>query len=169
MKIAPPAALSRIAARFQERRSRAAQGERPPLTADDESNITDFSETTLGLIKLLLAENEALRRADVDAVAGYFPQKQDLLRRIEIRQPVIEPFLRESAEVTEALRLRIHELAQVIEENSRLLASMAEAAQMMRGELDRVRDRHSLKGMYDKSGQKATTAGAKRRGLDTNF
>lgn len=169
MKIGAPAALSRIAARFQERRNRAALGERPPLTTDDEQNIADFSTTAVNLIQLLLEENEALRHADVAKVADLFPQKQELLQRIEIRQPVIEPFLRESAEVTEALRLRIRELAGAIEENSRLLASMAEAAQSLRGELDRVRERHSLKGMYDKSGQTRETGTRRKRGIDANL
>ena len=103
MKLTPAAAISRIAARFQERRSRAALGERPPLTGDDEENISRFAAVVAELTALLERENEALLQGDVAAVVDLYPQKQVLLTRLETRQPVVEPFLHESAEVAAAL------------------------------------------------------------------
>lgn len=169
MKITAPAALSRLASRFHERRARAALGERPPLTEADEENITAFGQLVTGLTDLLERENEALRQGDVDQVVHLFEDKQELLKRLETRQPVIEPFLRESAEITEALRQRIRGLAEQLEVNGTLLSSMAEASQTIRSEVARVRDRHSLKGMYDKSGNSREASTRRTRHLDTNL
>lgn len=170
MKLTPAAAISRIAARFQERRSRAALGERPPLTGDDEENISRFAAVVAELTALLERENDALLQGDVAAVVDLYPQKQVLLTRLETRQPVVEPFLHESAEVAAALRSRIQALATQINRNADLLSAMSDAARAIRLEVTRVRDRHSLKGMYDKSGQTtAPGASATQREIDTNL
>lgn len=169
MKVSPPSALNRLAQRFQERRARAAMGERPPLTEDDEANILGFGQIVDELTRLLLAENNALRQGDVGRVAEMFEGKQGLLKKLETRQPVVEPFLRESAEVTAQLRDKIRGLGDQLEQNGSLLSSMAEAAQSIRTEVARVRDRHSLKGMYDKSGQSRPAGGARPRQIDTKF
>ena len=169
MKIAPTAALTRLASRFNERRARAALGERPPMTEADEENITAFAHVIDELINLLERENEALRQGDLEEVVHLFEGKQEMLRRLETRQPVIEPFLRESAEITEALRLRIRSLAAQLETNGTLLASMAEASQTIRAEVNRVRDRHSLKGMYNKTGQARESGTMRSRKLDANL
>lgn len=169
MKVAPPSTLSRLAQRFQERRARAALGERPPMTEGDEENILSFGAIVDDLNALLSSENNALKQGDVAMVADLFERKQNLLKRLENRQPVIEPFLRESAEVTAQLRDKIRDLAEQLEENGNLLASMAEASQAIRTEVARVRDRHSLKGMYDKSGQSRPTGAQRPRQIDTKF
>jgi|GEM_PF-303946 len=170
MKLTPSAAISRIAARFQERRSRAALGERPPLTGDDEENISRFAGIVTELTALLERENAALADGDVSAVAGLFAQKQVLLTRLETRQPVVEPFLHESADVATALRSRLEALAAQINRNAALLSAMSEAARAIRLEVSRVRDRHSLNGMYDKSGQtRSPGAAEKQREIDTNL
>lgn len=169
MKISAPAALSRLASRFHERRARAALGERPPLTEVDEENIASFAQLVTVLTDLLARENEALRQGDVDEVVNLFEDKQELLKRLETRQPVVEPFLRESAEITDTLRQRIRALAEQLELNSTLLSSMAEASQTIRAEVARVRDRHSLKGMYDKSGNSRDAGSRRTRHLDTNL
>lgn len=169
MKITPPQALSRLATRFHERRARAAQGERPPLTQVDEDNLAAMIQILTALSGVLSEENGALAKGDLDHVAGLYDEKSDLLKRLELRQPVIEPFLQASAEVTDVLRPRIRALAEQLEENSRLLAAMAEAAQSIRSEVARVRDRHSLKGMYDKSGQTFEARGPNKRGVDSKL
>lgn len=169
MKITPPAALSRLAARFQERRARAAAGERPPMTGADEDNIRAFTRIVVELTELLGRENDALRARDPHAVAALYEDKQALLKRLETRQPVVEPFLRESAEVTGQLRHHIRVLSQSLETNGALLQAMSEASQGIRAEVARVRERHSLRGMYDKSGQTIETGSSKPRGIDTNY
>ena len=169
MKIAAPAALSRLASRFQERRARAALGERPPLTAADEDNILSFTRLVTDLTDLLGRENAALQARDPQAVAALYDDKQALLQRLETRQPVVEPFLRESAEVTDQLRLHIRSLSEALELNAGLLQVMAEASVAIRSEVARVRERHSLKGMYDKSGQGVEGLPSRPKGIDTNY
>lgn len=169
MRVPPTAPLTRLGLRFNERRERAARGETSAMTESDEKNITAFTQVVEQLSDLLQQENEALQRGDIDQIAEIFQIKQELLRRLETRQPVVEPFLRKSADVTEILRERIGVLAGILEVNATLLGSMAEAAHAIRGEVGRVRDRHSLKGMYNKSGQAREGAPLPPRKLDTNF
>lgn len=169
MKITPPAALSRLATRFNERRARAAAGERPPLTTADEDNIRSFTNLVVELTALLERENQALNQRDPQAVAHLYEEKQQLLKRLETRQPVIEPFLKESAEVTAQLRGHIRTLSAVLELNAGLLMVMSEASLNIRNEVNRVRDRHSLKGMYDKTGQGIDNSPQRRKAIDTNF
>ena len=149
MIIPPLPAISRLASRFHERRARAAMGERPPLTSDDEENIVNFSVIVKELIQLLEDENSALRHADL--------------------MQVIEPFIRDSAEITMVLREHLRALAQQIQTNAVLLSAMAEASRSIRLEMDRVRQRHSLKGMYGNKGQVIDAAVGTQKRIDTNF
>lgn len=170
MKLTPPAALSRIAQRFQERRARAALGERPPLTSADEDNLARFAGIVEDLTALLAEENEALRAGDTARVAALFARKTEALHRLEVRQPVVEPFLRDSEEIAASLRGRLRALAAQIQQNAALLQSMSEAAQTIRTEVARVRDRHSLRGMYDKAGQSLDgSAPGSRTGIDSKL
>lgn len=169
MKITPLPAISRLAARFHERRARAAQGERPPLTQDDEENISSFAVIVQELTQLLRDENDALRAADLAQVVALFPEKENMLKRLEIRQPVVEPFLRDSAAITELLRQHLRVLAEQIDTNAVLLGGMADASRSIRVEVERVRERHSLKGMYGKSGQVLDAPQGNQKKLDTNF
>lgn len=169
MIIPPLPAISRLASRFHERRARAAMGERPPLTSDDEENIVNFSIIVKELTQLLEEENSALRHADMVQVINLFPQKEVLLKRLENSQPVVEPFIRDSAEITMALREHLRILAQQIQTNAVLLSAMAEASRSIRLEMDRVRERHSLKGMYGNKGQVIDAAAGTQKRIDTNF
>lgn len=169
MIIPPLPAISRLAQRFHERRARAAMGERPPLTTDDEENIVSFSVIVKELIQLLEDENAALRHSDLMQVIDLFPHKETLLKRLENSQPVIEPFIRDDTEITRMLRDHLRALAEQIQTNAVLLSAMAEASRSIRLEMVRVRERHSLKGMYGNKGQVIDAAVGTQKRIDTNF
>lgn len=154
MKVSPSAAISRLGLRFGERRRRAQDGERPPLTADDENNISDFSRIVESTIRLLEVENEALRDGNVTRVSECYEEKARLLRELTLKQPVVEPFLTEATPQILDLRTLISQLSDSLSRNGDLLKGMAEASSSILSEVDHIRKRQSLEGIYDKTGQR---------------
>lgn len=161
MKVPPTSALSRLGLRFGERRQREQGGERPPLTTDDETNISEFAALVSRTIALLAIENEALVSGSVTGVSECFEEKSHLLRELTLRQPLVEPFLKEETPVILDLRVLVRDLAESLRRNGDLLKGMAEASTTILSEVDRIRRRQSLDGIYDKTGQK-------RHGLGTS-
>ena len=154
MKVSASQAISRLGARLRERRRRASQGERPPLTGDDEQNISEFTRIVDSTIQLLAIENDALRAGDVTRVAECFDAKSQLLKDLTLRQPVVEPCLKEDMEEIADLKLRIRKLAESLDQNGVLLQGMASASRAIISEVEHIRRRQSLDGVYDKTGQK---------------
>ena len=159
MKVTASQAISRLGARLGERRRRASQGERPPLTRDDEQNISEFTRIVDDTIQVLAIENDALKNGDVSRVADCFEAKSQLMKDLTLRQPVVEPFLREDMDEIAELKLRIRKLADSLEQNGILLQGMAAASRSIISEVENIRRRQSLDGVYDKTGQKRTGLG----------
>lgn len=123
------------------------------MTSLDEENVADFESLVANAIRLLERENDALVAGDVAAVAGFHEAKSQLLRELTLKQPVIEPFLRSEAEPMVSLRDLVRELAAQLRKNGELLAGMASASRSIQSEVERVLERQSLNGVYDKTGQ----------------
>lgn len=153
MKIRPVGPLSRLGVRLRERRSRASAGYSPALTETDEENIREFQDLVSRIIGLLQRENHALEQGDVSLVAGLYEVKRGLLKSLELKEPVVEPFLKEKMPEIEVLKDSLRELGQVLRDNGRLLEGMASASRSIMTEVDRVRRRQGLEGMYDSNGQ----------------
>ncbi|MFG6082807.1 hypothetical protein ACEUZ9_004039 [Paracoccus litorisediminis] len=160
MPISPSGAISRLSKRFGERRKRQMAGDRPPLTSDDEKNISEFEVLITTGIRVLEMENEALVSGDVARVAEYYERKTELLRELTLRQPVIEPFLKDDLPEIANLRDLIRELRDNLQRNGVLLQGMASASRSILSEIERVRKRQSLDGVYDKSGHVRAGLGA---------
>lgn len=153
MEVGPSSAISRLGARLGERRRRARDGERPPLTRDDEENIGSFSRIIEQTIALLGVENDALAAGDVGKVADCYEAKSRLLKDLTLRQPVVEPFLKEDIPEIAGLRDLIGSLAESLKRNGELLEGMSNASRAIISEIETLRRRHSLEGVYDKTGQ----------------
>lgn len=155
--------LSRLGLRLRERRH--AGGGAGSLTAEDLENVDSFEQVLSQTLSLLGAENEALVAGDIAAVAGLYDEKSRLLKTLELHQPRIEPFLREGGEPVANLRGLIRDLAEQLQVNGRLLKGMAEASRSILDEIERTRNRQSLRGLYDKSGQLRAMAAPESNGL----
>ncbi|WP_374434194.1 hypothetical protein [Tabrizicola sp.] len=151
---------SRLGLRLRARRH--AGGETASLTEEDHDNLHRFEALLSRTLDLLGAENAALDLGDIAAVAGLYEEKAQLLKSLELHQPCVEPFLREAGDHTARLRDLIRDLSDLLEKNGRLLKGMAEASRAILDEVDRVRSRQSLHGLYDKTGQLRPTEGSTR-------
>jgi len=169
MKIPSPGAISKLGIRLRERRQRAGGDEDPALTSDDESNITEFEGLVRKTNALLQRENEALGRGEVERVAEFFSAKQELLKFLQLRQPLVEPFLRKQIPEIVTLRDHVKELSENLKRNGQLLSGMAEASRSIVSEVERIRKRQGLDGIYDKSGQIRPNLGSTDRKVEKNL
>lgn len=153
-KVTATSAISRLGLRFGERKRRSEDGENPALTSTDEGNIQDFSLLVQSAMDLLEIENEALLVGDARRVSACYEEKSRILRDLTFKQPVVEPFLRDETPEILALRAMIRDFAGLLQRNGELLEGMANASRTILAEVENIRKRQSLDGLYDKSGQR---------------
>ena len=155
--------MSRLGLRLRARRH--AGDSASTLTAEDRENLETFEQVLARMLGLLGAEKEARMAGDNAAVAGLYEEKARLLKKLELHQPVIEPFLREGGPHVASLRDLIKDLADQLQINGRLLKGVAEASRAILDEVERARNRQSLRGLYDKSGHLRPTEPSDSTGL----
>lgn len=153
MKVIPTGAISRLSLRIGERRQKKSDGRSSGLTSLDEENLKDFEALIIAGIKLLDLENDALNTGDTARVAECYDRKLELLNELGQKQPLVEPFLRGEGEQASTIREKTRDLAQKLAENGRILEGMSQASRTVQNEIERLRKRQSLDGMYDKTGQ----------------
>lgn len=108
------------------------------------------------LARLLRDEIAAIGQGQLARVEELYPRKTELLGEIEAAFENQEKFLSGSAPATVALRRKLKELHGLIQTDLSLLQRMTEATGAVAQEIDRIRDRQSLRGLYDRGGARKT-------------
>ncbi|MGD9864213.1 MAG: flagellar biosynthesis protein FlgI [Pseudodonghicola sp.] len=124
------------------------------LTEEDEANIDAFVVKVGEAVALLNEEIAALRSGRLQMVGELFDRKSALLKWLELRMPLVEPFLAHEAAKSRGLPARLAELQRAVSEDSALLQRMARAAGTIVREIRKATERSGLGGLYGKSGQK---------------
>lgn len=104
-------------------------------------------------LRLFEHEIAAIAAGDLNAIEALRPRKRDMLIRLEDGQEAIQAALASDQAGASALRDNIYKLQKLTAESERQLRRLSEAAGEVLQELQRIRDRHSLKGLYSGSGQ----------------
>ena len=151
--------------RFGER-GQADADDRINLTAEDEQNLGAYVEKIEESIAILRKEMDAIRNGELEQVSALFDEKSKVLKWLELRTPLVEPFLHH--EIARKLNIKAHliELKKNIEEDGAMLSRMALAARTVLREVEKIHNRNSLGGVYGKSGEKIAGAGGTRVSLD---
>lgn len=144
---------TRIGDRLQARRA-APEGTARILTEEDEANIAAFSDKVGEAVTLLNEEVAAVTEGRFQAVSDLFDRKASLLKWLELRLPLVEPFLKHEAAVARGLPERMQELQAAVTADSEMLQRMATAAGTIVREIRKATERNGLSGLYGKSGQK---------------
>ena len=168
-RVSPPGTASRLGIRLRQRKSLTAGDDDPGMTAVDEDNLARFGDLIREAVVLLEEENQALEAGDVAQVAARFEAKKEILKSLELQQPVVEPFLASKGVRASDLREIIARLSAVLKRNSELLDGMAAASRTIIKEVERIRSRNSLDGLYDKSGQLRQEAQAPTQRIETKL
>lgn len=158
----------RIGSRMQARRG-ATVPEDTVLTQEDEANITAFTAKVGEAVELLNHEVAALTEGRFQVVGELFERKAALLKWLELRVPLVEPFLQHEAAKSRGLPERMVELQKAVSEDSAMLKRMATAAGTIVREIRKASERNGLSGLYGKSGQKIGSQDGGRMRIDREF
>lgn len=123
------------------------------LTPEDEENLDAFSRKLNDVVRLLRAEIDAISQGRLDDVTELFSEKAALVKWIEMKMPIIEPFLDHERAKSYDLSARLSELKKQAVENGEIIARTAGTVGAIIREFDKVSNRHSLSGLYGKSGK----------------
>ena len=118
------------------------------------SNMTAAVTVVDRLSRLLRDEIAAISAGKLAVVNEIFPEKSKLLGEVEEVFAMPRPLLEEHPRAAE-LRHKLEELRELIAQDFALLEKMTEATGAVIEELDRIRDRHSLSGIYGPDGEKS--------------
>ncbi|WP_421750015.1 flagellar biosynthesis protein FlgI [Cognatishimia sp.] len=142
--------------------------------ADDPSpmdlqNIDAFAEKIKEAVALLRSEIEAINAGNLDVVSDKYEEKSGLLKWLELKRPLVEPFIKKDAALARRLPELLEDLRVAVTENSTLLSRMAGAAGSVAREIEKATQRHSLNGLYGKSGKKVGDSTVTKMTIDREF
>ena len=143
----------RIGDRREARRS-SGQQQGPVLTAEDAGNLDAFAAKLQEAIDLLSMEITAIGEGRLNVVNEIFDDKAAILKWLELKLPLVEPFMTHEGARTRRLPELLTELKDIVGEDSALLSRMAVAAGTIVREMEKARNRNSLHGNYGKTGEK---------------
>jgi hypothetical protein len=154
-------------------------GDRPPinvkaeapiaLTAEDEANLDAYVDKIQETVAILRKEITAINNGELEVISNVFEEKSKVLKWLELRTPLVEPFL--NHEFARKLKIKEHlgDLKKYIEEDGAMLSRMAVAARTILREVDKVTNRNSLGDLYGKSGRKMGANASGKLEIDREF
>lgn len=151
--------------RFGERDASAPSAQMQ-LTAEDEQNLDAYVAKIKETVAILRMEMDAIKEGELETVSTLFDEKSKVLKWLELRTPLVEPFL--THEFAQKLNIKGHliELRKYIEEDGAMLSRMAVAARTVLREIEKINNRNTLGGVYGKSGEKIGNASGGRINVD---
>ena len=154
-------------------RSNAAQQNAPAgeltLTPEDETNLLDYMSKIKETVDILQYEIAAIKKGDLAVVGEVFERKERALKWLELRTPLIEPFLNHEFSEKLMIRKNLSELKKNIEEDDAMLSRMAIAARTILREFEKIINRNGLNGVYGKTGQKLGKTSTLQMSVDQKF
>lgn len=139
------------------------------LTNEDEENLDAFAETLKETIQLLREEIEAINSGKLGVVSEFFERKSKLMKWLELKTPLIEPFLPHQKTREKKIHLYLEELKDAASTDGELLSRMSIAARSVVREIEKASDRNGLSGIYGKSGQKLGASSEGNMRIDREF
>jgi flagellar biosynthesis/type III secretory pathway chaperone len=159
--------------RFGERRDSAAGPVKVPgqiaLTAEDEQNLDAYVVKIKETVAILRKEINAIKGGELDVVSNVFEEKSKILKWLELRTPLVEPFLHHEAAQKRNIKTHLAELKKHIEEDGAMLSRMAVAARTILREIEKINNRNGLGGVYGKTGEKLGSASSTKMRIDREF
>ncbi len=141
----------------------------PVLSPEDDANLHEYVvkiDETVALLKFEIAE---IKKGNIEVVRDLFEKKERALKWLELRTPLVEPFLNHAVFEKLAIQQKLSELKRNIEEDDAMLSRMAVAARTIMREFEKIINRNGLDGVYGKSGQKLGKTSALNLSVDKKF
>lgn len=162
---------SRFKLRMDLRRTLGGKGhaDAAVLIDKDTQALTEFEANLDEVIVLLRQEIDAINKGQLETVSDLFDRKSDLLKKIELKIPIVQPFLEAKFAERPEFKKKISMLKAMVHEDSDLLSRMSLATSTIAREIEKIQDRHSLNGSYEKSGKRVGNATSARMKIDKNI
>ncbi|MEJ5217866.1 flagellar biosynthesis protein FlgI [Cognatishimia sp. D5M38] len=132
----------------------------------DLQNIDAFASKISEAVSVLKQEIAGINDGQLNIVSELYNKKAGILKWLELKMPLIEPFMNDDAVKARRLPDRLAELKEAVSENNALLSRMSVAAGTIVREIEKAQNRHSLNGLYGKSGRRIGADGSRSRALD---
>lgn len=155
--------------RMSSRKQTAGSGQGAMTLAPTEldiQNIDDFAAKLGEAVSLLKQEIAGINDGNLNIVSELYNQKASILKWLELKMPLVEPFMEDDVVRTRRLPTRLAELKEAVSENNALLSRMSAAAGTVVREIEKAQQRHSLSGLYGKSGRRIGAESGRSRTLD---
>ena len=155
--------------RMSSRKQAAGSGQGAMTLAPTEldiQNIDDFAAKLGEAVSLLKQEIAGINDGNLNIVSELYNQKASILKWLELKMPLVEPFMEDDVVRTRRLPTRLAELKEAVSENNALLSRMSAAAGTVVREIEKAQQRHSLSGLYGKSGRRIGAESGRSRTLD---
>jgi hypothetical protein len=155
--------------RFSERseaRRNSGQQQGAVLTAEDAANLDAFAIKMQEAIDLLTKEVTAIGEGRLNVVSDIFGEKAALLKWLELKLPLIEPFMNHEDTKARGLPELLTELKGIASEDGALLSRMSAAAGAIVREMEKATNRNNLHGTYGKTGEKVGKLSGQETHLD---
>lgn len=138
-------------------------------TPDDLANLDAFAQTLVDATGILREEIDNINAGHLDVVGELFERKTRLLKWIELKMPVVEPFLTHEEAAQRGIPDLLGHLRLAADQNGELLSRMSTAARSIIREIEKSVDRNGLGGLYGKSGQKLQDGNTTEMRIDQEF
>ena len=143
--------------KFAGRKPQATPGGMPQMglrpTDLDLQNIDAFANKLTEAVSVLRQEIAGINAGELNIVSELYQQKSSILKWLELKMPLVEPFMNDDSVKTRRLPDRLLELKEAVTENNALLSRMSSAAGTIVKEIEKAQNKHSLTGLYGKSGR----------------
>ena len=136
-------------------------------SSDENTQMSFFLESIDRMCDLLKKENNSIKSGNLDIINELFEMKKEGLRIIENRSPIVEHLINH-VNFPEAPE-KIKTLKELVDENGVLLERMNAAAKTISSELKKIKNKHSLNGLYEKTGRKINQGNISENKLDQNL
>ncbi|MCP4821575.1 MAG: flagellar biosynthesis protein FlgI [Shimia sp.] len=143
--------------------------EQQSLTAEDHHNVETFTAKLEEAILILKDEVADISAGKIQAVSQRYEQKSQLLKWLELRMPLVEPFLQNPLVREFDIPAKLATLRDVAAQDSELLTRMATAARTIVREIEKASTRNELTGLYGKSGKRLAKEGSGRVSLNRSL
>ena len=117
-----------------------------------EMNHLEAAQLIDRLARLLRDEIAAIGQGQLARVEELYPRKTELLGEIETAFGSAEKYLGRDDPQSQKLRKKLDDLRDLIHTDLALLKRMTQATGDVAREIERIRDRQSLRGLYDRDG-----------------
>ena len=137
-----------------------------PVTDEDRARLKAYASKLDDATELIRAEIESIKSGRMSAVSETYPAKAEVLKWLELRAPVIEPFLGLECAEDYHFQTRLAALKHVLDQDEKMLKHLAQVAAAVSREIEKVIHRDSLDGLYGQSGKKLSALSAPQKSLD---